>query len=342
MKCELDEVQAGHIYSALGVAGNEWQKVKKSLAKLNKEDPTIDAEIALNAHLRRLFNPKADEEARAAEQKKRDAAQLDLTDPNYTGSSGETGGGAKAGETFKTKLRLEGSEEKAPTDEELRDALLLADRMILLADIRGWTSSERDAAVRYASAPTETVDRKIDAEEPECVGLVALSQKRVDELNKAGPHFIEEDFSTEKAIAEDEPTSYKIVLPADGLIPKLIVAEVVDGVEAEVKCARLNRDLIKHADMDAKTAIGWLGAGPWSVMGEPAGIVEGEPNVDRWFVVHDEQKERATSLEDANYTAAKYNRTIAGRDSDGNWREPPVTITEDAAQEIKAAAESAE
>lgn len=341
MKCELDEVQAGHIYSALGVAGNEWQKVKKSLAKLNKEDPTIDAEIALNAHLRRLFNPKAEEEARVAEQKKRDAAQLDLTDPNYTGSSGETGGGAPAGETFKTKLRLEGSEEKVPTDEELRDVLLLADRMVLLSDIRGWTSSERDAAVRYANVAMN--DDK--GEEPECVGLVALSHERIEELNKGGPHLIVEMFSTQGAAHQDEPSSYKIMLlgsVVDGQPTSTEVIELVDGVEAEVKCARLNRDFIKHADMDAKTAIGWLGAGPWSVMGEPAGIVEGEPNVDRWFVVHDEQKERATSLEDANYTAAKYNRTIAGRDSDGNWREPPVTITEDAAQEIKAAAESTE
>jgi hypothetical protein len=78
MQLVIDEAEQAHIYSCLLVGGQEFSKVKKSLAKLNRDDASIDEELSLNAKLRREFNPRAEEEARERERAKRDPAQIAL------------------------------------------------------------------------------------------------------------------------------------------------------------------------------------------------------------------------------------------------------------------------
>lgn len=315
MQAIISEDEQNHIYSCLLAGGKEFEKVKKSLAKLNREDKKVDDEIELNAKLRREFNPRAEEEARERERAKRDPAQMDIAD--VAGSSGETGGATR------TRLAIVGEDERQWTDLELRDGLMECDRMVLLSDIRGWTSSERDASARFIGMCLARQGEDSEPDEPEHLGLFALTEERVDFLNRAGPWRCvgnpddADDAETTKIVRDDEITGE-------------VYAEFTDGVEAEVKCARLNREFIKNDGMDDALAGRWFGAGPWSAVGEG----------EKWYVVLevDGVKEQATSEEDAHMTAARYNRSVAGREDDGSWREPPLKLTEEQVQEVRAAA----
>lgn len=321
----LSEEEQAHLYSCLLVGNGEFAKIKKSLAKLNREDEKVDDEINLNAALRRQFNPRAEQEAREeAERKRASREQLDITD--QMASSGETGGGNKAGQTV--KLSLVGEEDIPPTDEALRDSLLLSGHLVLLADIRRWTSSEREQVVKFLTDVTLWVPGA-ETDVPGCVDAVAITQERCDELTRVGPY-------TTKSLPEgaDDSTSVLIILPPETPDDsEMIEGEYLDGVEAEIQCARLNRDLLRQGDMDDALVTRWLIAGPWEVTS-----IE-----DKWYAItNDSQdRERADSEVHARAIAARYNRTLAGRENDGSWKEPPPPrLSEDAAQEIDAAVEA--
>lgn len=81
MQLVISEEQQLHVYACLQAGGEAFSKAKKSLAKVNREDPWIDGELTLNAELRRIFNPRAEEEAREAERAKRgDSDQMTIGD----------------------------------------------------------------------------------------------------------------------------------------------------------------------------------------------------------------------------------------------------------------------
>jgi hypothetical protein len=334
MQAIISEEEQAHIYSCLLVGNNEFAKIKKSLAKLNREDQKVDDEIAINADLRRKFNPRAEEEARERERAKHEAGQLDLEDQIQS----ETGG--------RTRLRkaVDGDQQNTEsdtgaTDEALRDGLLLRDRLVLMSDIRGWNAEERAAAIAWANN-----DLWEEAIEPDCVERVAITQERCDALTKAGPY-------TCRSIPEGADEAEMVVV----LIPGGIVngepnedevdSQYTDGVEAEIKCARLNRTHMRLGDMPVDQVGRWLAAGPWSIQGQLE-RQEGQDAAyvaDRWYVVDvaNEERELAEGEEDARFTAARYNRNLAGREADGSWKEPPPPrVSGEEVEAIKAAVEA--
>lgn len=326
MQLVIDEEQQEHLYGCLLAGNSEWKGVQKKLAKLNREDDSVERALSVNAGLRKLLNPKAAEEALEAERKKSDPTQLSIED--QPASSGETGGGHPPGEVVKLSLMGKGPEDP-PTNEALRDLLLEVDCLILLSDIRGFSNEERTTVVDYAHKVIDFMNSPADDTDapalPDFLEAIALTKERAEQLNRDGSYKI-----VENAPGDEEPTEFKVVGdPSEELV-------FVDPVEAEIKCARLNRQAIKSADMPADLVQKWLAAGPWSVEAEQ------RDRIDYWFVVFDGQKEGADTQADAEATAARYNRSVAGRDEEGNWREPPVRLAEDAVQEIKAAAESTE
>lgn len=310
----LTEEQQAHVYSCLLAGGKVWAQMKKGREKLELPTEQEDRELELNASLRMQLNPRAEELARARERK--DPNQQDWTDPNVTGSSGETGGGHPAGEVV--KLRLDG-ESTDPTDENLRDALLLRDDLVLLADIASWTSTERDRVVRYLNGEPEA---------PEMLDLVRLTAERVDALAAIGPYIVRRNLAAGDVFGST-PESYTVLIPEDESIERLevVFGEYTDDVDAEVKAARLNRELIKHMDIADDVVERWVAAGPWSW----EVVLAGSDTDAAWSVTHDKVSERALSKEDAERTAAKYNRTIAGKDKFGEWRTPPELPVDPAA-----------
>lgn len=328
----ISEDEQAHIYSCLLVGNAEFQKIKKSLAKLNREDQKVDDEIALNAVLRKRFNPRAEEKARAKERAKTDPAQTSIDDEiRRSGSSGETGGGHPAGERVEvhigaTVVNVADGEEVPPTDEIIRDNLVACDRFVLLADIRGWTSSDRDAAVKYANAFDMFDPESRGLPVPDCIELVAITNDRMDELVRTGPFTLRG-----LPIGSEDPTTTVVLIPDAGDDPNDIIdGEYVDEQEAEIRCARVNRTFILNRPMDPDHVTRWIVAGPWSI------VSEGE----KWYVVLGseddlwEEKERVATMEEADIVASHYNMA--------HWEKlghnaPP--IASDSVQDIKAAAE---
>lgn len=319
MRPLLDEEMQAHVYSCLLAGGKVWQSMKKNREKLELPTTQEDRELELNAKLRMMFNPKAEEIAREKERK--DPRQQDFTDPNFTGSSGETGGGNPPGETFKTKLRLNG-EDVEPTDLHLRDALLKHDRLVLLSDIAEWSPGDRMNVILWVTAHQNWMDADVkgpEPEEPECLGIVALSEDRMMELVEAGPYEEVDNFGDEVG-QTDEPKSVTVRIPAKDDKPEVVFGEYEDAVDAQIKCARLNQAFQRSGDMSDEDVARWLHTGPWEVDEKTH---EGAPA--HWYVVEEAsaQRERMPDEQTARGTAARYNRTIAGEGV-----EPTVTATE--------------
>jgi hypothetical protein len=119
----ISEEQQLHVYACLQAGGEAFAKAKKSLAKVNREDPWIDGELTLNAELRRIFNPRAEEEAREAERAKRgDADQMTIGDElgaNYN-EEDSFEGRAAAAEIATTRTP---HDDKLTVDEALADEI---------------------------------------------------------------------------------------------------------------------------------------------------------------------------------------------------------------------------
>lgn len=330
MRPILDEEQQAHVYSCLLAGGKVWQSMKKNREKLELPTQQEDRELELNAKLRMMFNPKAEEIAREKERK--DPRQQDFTAGEGIPSSGETGGGHPPGETFKAKLRLNGAEIE-PNDTELRDALLLRDRLVLITDIAEWSPEDRQQVIAWASAHqawTEADVKGDEPEEPECLGLVAFTERRVEGLVDEGPYTLHYTFPDE---GDGPATSAKVYIPEDEATERLevVFGEYPDTVEAEIKAARLNQAFQRSGEMTPDELLRWLHTGPWEAVGRGDAVDTGteigntETKPNRWYVVEPEsiQKERVADRDTARATAARYNRTIAG---DG--AEPVLTLDE--------------
>lgn len=334
----LSEEEHAHLYACLLVGNGELQSVKKKLTKLNREDPWVDGQVELNVALRRRFNPRAEEEAREAERRRTDPAQTTIDDEMR--SSGETGG-----RTRKKKDKVAGSIAPAPegvavdiiadgdappTDQVLRDNLIFADRMVLLSDIRGWTSSDRDAVLEY----TRDFDPMSDVlVEPDCLRACAMSQERVDYFVHLGPWKTRLD-------GDDDDTASTILFlpPINDDDQELIEGEYPDGTEAEILCARKNREIVLESYMEDALVTPWFAVGPWTIVGH--GPVDA---ISRWSVVHlgEDEVEPVQDEATARGRAARYNRQLACRNEDGSWPAPPIHhVTDDSVQDIKSAIES--
>lgn len=315
MQITIDEREQAHLYSCLLVGNAEFLKVKKSLAKLNREDEAIDDEIARNAELRRIFNPRAEEEARERSRAK-DPSQMDLTE---AGSSGETGGGTPAGQTFSLKTPAE------MTDDELRDALLAIGFTVSLEDLENWPQEEFEAVAAWAG---EVVAARINdcavPDEPECLAVRAMSNERVAELLAAGPYTVTD------ASEEVGRPSFDVSIPETDAEEALVDDSFDDKIDAELRAARLNLNALRTSDMSEKDVQAFAAAGPWGI------VLEGE----NYFIVAGTQRETCDSEADAFGRAARYNRSIAQRKEVDEWANEPqrVVPSEDADVPVAATA----
>jgi len=307
MQLQIDENEQAHIYSCLLVGNQEFGKIKKTLAKLNREDASIDHEIALNAKLRREFNPRAEDEARERS-RKNDPAQLDITDAV---SSGETGGGNGTGETFSLTTP------DTMTDDDLRDALLAIGLVVSLADIGTFESAEFAAVAEWVGhvVAANTIGGTIP-DEPEVLALNSTSVARLVELLACGPYVVVEE------IDEDSTPFFEVqdsTYTGDD-DEAALDSQHDDRLDAELRAARLNLNALRTSHMSTDDVDRWADAGPWSASEHPMG----------WAIVAGKEREECDSMEDARGRAARYNRQIAER-GDGS---APEHSSDDAAKEI--------
>ncbi len=258
MQVVIDEARQRHIYICLVLGGGDFSKQLKGATPLGLSTTEIEGALELNRELRAMFNPMAEDEARS-KARRGDGGQLDLEDE--IGSSGETGGrrreevhiGASVGS-------IEDGEEIPPNDEVLRDNLIFCgDRHVLLSDIRGWTSSEREAAIRFATDYNRFED-DLETAVPVHVALVAMTLERIGALLRAGPYVMRG-----LPVGAEDTTSTLILLPATDDTEEKVEGEYVDDAEAMVRCARLNRDAIRNDPMSNEHVAPWAAAGPWKV-----------------------------------------------------------------------------
>jgi hypothetical protein len=331
MQLTIDESEQTHIYSCLLVGNVEFGKVKKSLAKLNREDDQIDEEIALNAKLRRIFNPRAEEEARA--KSRNDPAQLDID----VASSGETGGGILAGQTVKLNTG------PATTLEEVRDGLLELGIAVMLDVIDDeWSDEEFAAAGAYVEAQRALIaagESPVDGLAPECVERDGMGVARLRELLAVGPYRVEaaetEDIGTEYEVGKDGVV--------DGVDSFLVEDVLADKLDAEIRAARLNRTELQRADLSDDEITEWGMKGPWMAVEE----LHENPDENEWIVAAGTQKDVCESKDEAYGRAARYNRSIAERSAsdvepmyevEAGESERPPQITDDQARETAVAA----
>lgn len=272
----LDEQEQAHVYSCLLVGNGEFLKVNKSLAKLNRTDDAIDEELQRNAKLRKIFNPRAEEEARAKE----DPRQLTIDDE--ASSSGETGGS--------TKARL--TTPPAPTDVELRDSLLGIGLAVSLADIRAFTAEQREAVVTWLGqvVAANTIGGSI-AEEPDVIIETAISVERLQELLDEAPITIQVNGEECFEVINTETGS--------------VLDTLVDHTDAQLRAARIYLRSIRDADMSDADVDEWALTGPWFTHE----VVEG-----KHVIRAGAETEICADAADAKARAARYNRTIAGNE----------------------------
>jgi hypothetical protein len=316
MELRIDEQEQNHIYSCLLVGNAEFGKVKKSLAKLNREDDQIDEEITLNAKLRRIFNPNAEEEARERARSK-DPAQMDLTE---AGSSGETGGGIPAGQTFKLKTPAD------MTNEELRDALLELGLAVQLDTIEAWVDDDWERDVNAVESWIEQSRAAVASgeplpDEPMLLARDAMPVSRLQELLAAGPWRAQENPSDDVG-----GTVFNVIRNVDDMLD--VDSSTDDKLDAEIRAARLNRGALLVADMSDDEVLEWSAKGPWSVAGDGDG--EGD---NFWHIVAGTQREECESELDAIGRAARYNRSIAQQATEAL----DISVASDDAEEIVAA-----
>lgn len=337
MQLVIDEQEQAHIYSCLLVGNAEFGKVKKSLAKLNREDDQIDDEINLNAKLRRIFNPRAEEEARERARSK-DPAQMDLTE---AGSSGETGGGIPAGQTFSLNTG------PAKTAAEIRDALLELGIAVQLDSIElefgdetegGWTEDQKSEVVSWIEAARAAqANSEAIPDAPEVVERDGVTVSRMNELLAAGP------FSVHEVTGDDIVNGQPFEVQREGA--ETIDSAFADKLDAQIEAAYLNRLELRRADMSDDEIAEWAGKGPWEAK---VFVLSDDGNdVDEWYIAAGTQREVCEDEADAMGRAARYNRSItqqpieannSGDASEQTDDERPEQITDDQAREIAVAA----
>lgn len=311
MQLVIDEQEQGHVYTCLLVAGEKFGKAKKDLEKLDMDVAAIEEQLGINAKLKRIFNPRAEEEARAKDRAKTDPAQIDLTD---VGSSGETGGGIPAGQTFKLHTGAE------LTDEELRDALIELGMAVMLQDVVSWSDDEAHAAREFVDAARSALANQEPVPDyPECVYRDGTAVARLAELLAAGPYRAEPSANEDQALAEWNVGRDGVV---DG-VESFIVDDIYgDKLDAELRAARLNRTELQRADMTDDEILEWGAKGPWGA----GARVDGEDGeVHDWYIVAGTQREACESELEAMGRAARYNRSIAQRPAS----EPDYEIVEE-------------
>lgn len=290
MYLQIDENEQRHIYSCLLVGGQEFQKVKKSLAKLNREDDAIDEELTLNAKLRREFNPRAEEEARERARAK-DPTQLDLEE---AASSGETGG-------MRSTVRGPGVLDAI----DLFDALWNGGFAVGLPDVEDWSIEQRGAVQEWLGqvVAAHTIGGTIP-EMPEPMLDVTWSVERVHELLALGPYRVEE-------AVNDEQIGTGFEVGRDGMVDD-VASFIVDDVyaderAAEIRAAALNVRVLQTADMSDEDVERFAALGPWEAVDADDGVGM------TFFVRAGTQTEFCESMADALGRAARYNRSIAER-----------------------------
>lgn len=313
MNNTIDESEQEHIYICLKEGEKSFLKARKSSESLGLSTKPIDEALEVNKRLRLIFNPKAEEEARAAARKaKGDPTQMDIEEPPR--SSGESG-------------RVAGTiahvgDEIPPTDTTIRDNLIACGVRVLLTDIRSWTSSQRESVVLFAR-DFDRFEPNSAVIMPDVLERVMITDERMEQLNRMGPYKLK-GFP----LGSDEPTSTLVYLPGSPGEAELIQGEYVDAQEAEIKCALLNRGVLRETPMSADIISAWFGAGPWSAFGDEVktDVPDGE-RVTRWYVLGPEGiKERADTQTEAMLVAAVYNREAAGREASGEFKAPPTRL----------------
>jgi len=309
MQLVIDEREQAHIYSCLLVGNAEFAKIKKSLAKLNREDDTIDEEIDLNAKLRREFNPRAEEEARE-KSRVNDPAQLDIED---AGSSGETGG-----------MRRTVKGPGLMNHVELRDALLDLRLAVPVDELGALGPADFAALVEWVGMVVAAQNGAGRIPDEPAALAASIPLDRLEQLLAAGPWRVEEEMG-------DDGPFWAVI---DSRIP----ADAAEGeysdwydfkVDAEIRAARLNRTELQRSDMAADEEYAWVATGPWQVVG----AIDGES--ESYAIVAGREREQCDSHAEAFSRAARYNRSIAQRQQEA--AEPARLAQAIADQETEAA-----
>lgn len=153
MQLKIDETQQ-HIYISLKEGETAFKRARKSAEHLGLPVDTIDEQITVNKKLRKIFNPKAEEEAWAKQRKKRGEREAGAN-PNQTDLEEETKTVTKEGYEF---VNPEATE--VLSDDRLRAVVNRAQELVGAAGfalvgidhVKALTSSTRESLERWARA----------------------------------------------------------------------------------------------------------------------------------------------------------------------------------------------
>lgn len=289
MQLVIDEQEQEHIYVCLKAGKKDFAKAKKQLELLAQPTDHIEDALGLNQRLARIFNPKAEEEARNAARK--DPAQLDLEDQV-----------ARHARRLERRIRplgeTDGVPELAPagepvTDYDLQTKLADGDCFVRTDDIAGWTSSERESALDWArrgGAKGVPVGEGWPGGTPPHVAAIALREHDLDALIDAGPYRVDEEVHEGEGEDALGAATYYVVgrdVGEDGGDYERD-STFDNDIDADVRCARLNKGLIPVPSM-AEQALADLGR----IMTNPdAGEITEGVGTD-----HDEGSEHGDAVE---------------------------------------------
>lgn len=156
MQLQIDETQQQHIYISLKEGETAFKRARKTAEHLGLPVVQIDEQIKTNKDLRRIFNPKAEEEAWAKKRGK--SKKQEPSNPNQTDIEAEV---AVAPTVTKDGYEFMNPEaDEVLTDERLTALVNRAQEIVGAAGfaavsiwhVRAFTSSTRESLERWARA----------------------------------------------------------------------------------------------------------------------------------------------------------------------------------------------
>lgn len=326
MQLVIDEQEQEHIYVCLKAGKKDFAKAKKQLELLAQPTQHIEEAIELNQRLARSFNPKSEEEARAAS-RKRDPAQMDLED--------QVRAHARRLERRKRTLNeTDGVPEWAPAGEPLSDYELQTklgdgDCYVRTEDLAGWTSSEREIAYDFArrgGAKGVPTGDGWPGGTPPHVAAVALRDHELDALIATGPYRVDEE-------TREGDVVWYVVGRDDPNNPDEYErdSEFDNDIDADVRAARLNQGLLPETSMTDE-ALGKL---------QDLGIGDGAAPAETPTDVERESMAAPSAGYPSTETTEKKTRGGKKPKKPDAWTsEAPVRVSEDQVQAVRAAVEA--
>lgn len=155
MQLQIDETQQQHIYISLKEGETAFKRARKAAEHLGLAVEPIDEQIAVNKALRRIFNPKAEEEAWAHTRKKRGEKEPNPNQLDIEEEAAVTKTVAKEGYEF-----VNPEADEILSDERLTGLVNRAQELVgaagfatvTLAHMKAFTSSTRESLERWARA----------------------------------------------------------------------------------------------------------------------------------------------------------------------------------------------